>query len=85
MFLIEENMAAAERSKDSRAHIPDYDYGDVNTIPFHIGSFGNEWLKRLKPSEYSYESEDEDTFNANFVKEMGVSAEVMAELKSTCR
>lgn len=70
---------------DVNANIPEYEYADVNTKPFHIGSFRNEWLKRLKPSSYSYAREDEDTFDANFAKDMGVSVEMMADLKSVCR
>ena len=81
----EENMAAAKESTDLNANIPEYEYADVNTKAFHIGSFRNEWLKRLKPSSYSYEREDEDTFDANFAKDMGISAETMADLKVVCR
>ncbi|KAM8771446.1 snRNA-activating protein complex subunit 3 [Acanthopagrus schlegelii] len=77
-------MAAAKQSTDVNANIPEYEYADVNTKPFHIGSFRNEWLKRLKPSSYSYAREDEDTFDANFAKDIGVSAEMMADLKSVC-
>uniref|UniRef100_A0A3Q0SHF7 Uncharacterized protein n=1 Tax=Amphilophus citrinellus TaxID=61819 RepID=A0A3Q0SHF7_AMPCI len=65
-------------------NIPEYEYLDVNTKPFHVGSFRKEWLSRLKPNEYSYEEGDEDEFNAKFAKEMGVGAETMAELKAVC-
>lgn len=78
-------MAASKCSTDPNTNIPDYEYTDVNTHIFHIGSFRNEWLNRLKPSNYSYQQEDEDTFDANFAKEMGISAETMTDLKSICR
>ncbi|XP_008285616.1 snRNA-activating protein complex subunit 3 [Stegastes partitus] len=73
-------MAAAEPN----ANIPDYEHTEVNTKPFHIDSFRQEWLNRLKPSSYSFQQQDEDTFHANFAEEMGVRAETMAELKSVC-
>lgn len=78
-------MAASGLLKDPNTNIPDYEYVNVNTKPFHIGSFRNEWLNRLKPSDYSYQQEDEDTFDANFAEKMGISAETMTTLKSICR
>ncbi|XP_029950230.1 snRNA-activating protein complex subunit 3 [Salarias fasciatus] len=78
-------MAASKRLCASNANIPDYEYSDVNTKPFHIGSFREEWLKRLKLKDYSFQQEgDGDAFDANFAREMGVGAEIMAELKSVC-
>ncbi|XP_033481131.1 snRNA-activating protein complex subunit 3 isoform X1 [Epinephelus lanceolatus] len=75
---------SSKPSTDPNTNIPDYEHADVNSKVFHIGSFRDEWLKRLKPSNFSYQQEDEDTFNANFAKEMGISAETMADLKSIC-
>ncbi|XP_063331305.1 snRNA-activating protein complex subunit 3 [Pelmatolapia mariae] len=77
-------MAASEQTADANMNVPEYEYPDVNTKPFHIGSFKKEWLSRLKPSDYSYEEADEDAFHANFAEEMGVGAETMAELKAVC-
>ncbi|XP_071373392.1 snRNA-activating protein complex subunit 3 [Centroberyx affinis] len=77
-------MAASSSSTDRNPNIPDYEYIDVNTKPFHIGSFRNAWLERLKPSTYSYQQEDEDTFDSNFAKEMGITAETMSEVKAIC-
>ena len=77
--------AAAEVSADGGTNIPDYEFPDVNTKPFHLGSFRNEWLHRLRPGDCSYQPEDEDTFEANLAEEMGIGAETMAELKSVCR
>lgn len=57
---------------------------DINTKPFHIGSFRSEWLKRLPPSSYSYENTGDEAFEASFVKEMGIDADTMSELKSFC-
>lgn len=76
-------MAASKQSSDK--NIPDYEFIDANTKPFHIGSFRNEWLNRLKPSDYSYQEEDEDSFDARFAEDMGIDAETMADLKSICR
>ncbi|XP_068445295.1 snRNA-activating protein complex subunit 3 isoform X2 [Clinocottus analis] len=78
-------MAAPESSTDPNKNIPEFEYIGVNTNAFHIGSFRSEWLNRLKPSDYSYQREDEDTFDANFAKETGISAETLADLKSICR
>lgn len=78
-------MAASKPSTDANKNIPEYEYADVNTTAFHIGSFRNEWLNRLKPSNYSYHWEDESTFDANFSKETGISGETLTELKSICR
>ncbi|XP_026214699.1 snRNA-activating protein complex subunit 3 [Anabas testudineus] len=77
-------MAASGQSTDPNTNIPDYEYIDVNTKPFHIASFRNEWLSRLKPSDISYQQEDEDAFDANFAKEMGLGPEIMSQLKSVC-
>ncbi|KAF7658605.1 hypothetical protein LDENG_00010520 [Lucifuga dentata] len=77
-------MAAYSGTADCSSNIPDYEYIDVNTKVFHIRSFRDEWLKRLRPCDFSYQEDSEDTFEANFVKEMGMSAETLAELKSIC-
>ncbi|XP_018539676.1 snRNA-activating protein complex subunit 3 [Lates calcarifer] len=77
-------MAAYSLSTDSTTNIPDYEYLDVNTKPFHIGSFREEWLSRLKAGNSSYRHEDDDTFDANFAKEMEVGVETMTELRSVC-
>lgn len=83
---VQEKMAASAQLTDPKnANIPDYDYLEINTKPFHIGAFRAEWLKRLKPSDYSYQKEDEDTFDTKFAQELGVNAETMMELKSICK
>ncbi|KAM3833956.1 snRNA-activating protein complex subunit 3 [Diretmus argenteus] len=77
-------MAACSSSTDINSNIPDYEYVDVNSKLFNVGSFRNMWLERLKPSNYSYQDEDEDAFDAAFVKEMGIAANTLSELKATC-
>ncbi|KAM4583695.1 snRNA-activating protein complex subunit 3 [Odontesthes bonariensis] len=77
-------MAESEQSTDLNTSIPDYEYTNVNTKPFHIGSFRDQWLSRLRPKDYSYTEEDKDTFDANFAAEMGADADTMAQLKSVC-
>ncbi|XP_041837765.1 snRNA-activating protein complex subunit 3 [Melanotaenia boesemani] len=77
-------MAASEQSKDPNTGIPEYEYINVNSKPFLVSSFREQWLARLRPKDYSYEEEDRDTFDANFAAEMGIDAKMMAELKSVC-
>ncbi|CAL8330079.1 unnamed protein product [Merluccius merluccius] len=67
-----------------RKNIPDYEYIDVNTKPFHIGAFRDLWLERLKPSDYSYKEEDEEAFEAEFANEFGLNAETVNDIKSIC-
>lgn len=82
----EGNMAAPEQSKEpDSSSIPDYELVDVNSKAFHVASFRDEWLSRLEPRDYSFNQVDEDAFDANFMKETGVSAETMKDLKSICR
>ncbi|KAM9314282.1 snRNA-activating protein complex subunit 3 [Pholidichthys leucotaenia] len=78
-------MAVSQPPTDPNTSVPDYECVNVNSTVFHIGSFQREWQSRLKPCEYSYQLEDEETFDANFAKELGIGAETMAELKSVCR
>lgn len=80
-----EKMAASRHLTDPGTNIPDYEYQDVNTKPFHIDSFRTEWLNILKPNDYSFQVEDEDTFDAKFAQELGVNTETMTELKSVCK
>ncbi|KAI4833117.1 hypothetical protein KUCAC02_016034 [Chaenocephalus aceratus] len=71
-------------SKNANTNIPDYEYTDVNTNIFHIDSFRTEWLNRLQPGDFSFQPEDQDSSDALFAKEMGISADTMAELKTVC-
>ncbi|KAF7223576.1 snRNA-activating protein complex subunit 3 [Nothobranchius furzeri] len=77
-------MAESKQTPDANTGIPEYEYIDVNTKPFHVGSFRDEWLARLRPEDFSFQQEDEETFEANFAAEMGLGADTMAELKSAC-
>lgn len=78
-------MAASEQPTEASSSIPDYEFQDVNTKPFHLAAFQEEWLKRLRPEEYSFQPGDLDAFDARFAAEMGVGEETMAELRSICR
>lgn len=71
--------------RDRGRNIPDYEQIDVNSKVFHIASFRDEWLSRLEPSHYAFHQVDDDTFDANFMKETGIGAETMSDLKSICR
>lgn len=82
----ERNMAAPERSKEpADSNIPDYELVGVNSKVFNVASFRDEWLSRLEPRDYCFNQVDEDEFDANFMKETGVSADTMKDLKSVCR
>ncbi|KAJ3614818.1 hypothetical protein NHX12_018388 [Muraenolepis orangiensis] len=72
-------------SQPARDNIPDYEYIDVNTLPFNIGAFRDAWLERLKPENYSYEEQQEDAFEAEFTQAFGISAETLSGLRSLCR
>lgn len=78
-------MAASRTTMENEDNIPEYEYVDVNTNVFHIGSFQSEWLKRLSPQEWSYQQQDETEFDANFAKDMQINAQTMDALKSVCR
>uniref|UniRef100_A0A8C6TKS5 snRNA-activating protein complex subunit 3 n=1 Tax=Neogobius melanostomus TaxID=47308 RepID=A0A8C6TKS5_9GOBI len=71
-------------ASDSNTNIPEYECIDVNTKPFHIEAFRTEWLRRLHPSQYSYEQPEEDGFEVTFVKEMAIDEDTMSELKAVC-
>lgn len=83
----ETNMAAPEQPKehDRGSNVPDYEQINVNSKAFHIASFRDEWLSRLEPRIYSFHQVDDDTFDANFMEETGVSDETMRDLKTICR
>ncbi|XP_047220911.1 snRNA-activating protein complex subunit 3 isoform X2 [Girardinichthys multiradiatus] len=82
---VAENMAASKQPTEPNSSIPEYEFVNVNTKPFHIGSFRDEWLKRLQPRDVSFQPVDQDTFEASFAAEMGLGEETMAELRSVCR
>ncbi|XP_056136441.1 snRNA-activating protein complex subunit 3 [Lampris incognitus] len=75
-------MATCSSFSTGGSNIPEYEYIEVNTKPFHIGSFRNAWLERLRPSDYSYQ--EEDAFDADFAEKSGITAETMSEIKTTC-
>ncbi|MEQ2229713.1 hypothetical protein ILYODFUR_021673 [Ilyodon furcidens] len=77
-------MAASKQPTEPNSSIPEYEFVNVNTKPFHIGSFRDEWLKRLQPRDVSFQPVDQDTFEASFAEEMGLGEETMAELRSVC-
>ncbi|KAL1023788.1 hypothetical protein UPYG_G00046180 [Umbra pygmaea] len=68
----------------SNSNIPVFEYKDINTKAFHVGSFRTAWLEKLKPDDYSYEDKDEETQDAEIANEIGVTRETLEELKSIC-
>lgn len=81
---LDEKMAAGSGS-NANENIPVFEYKDINTKPFHVGSFRTAWLEKLKPIYYSYEEKYEETEDADFAKEMGIAPETLDELKAICR
>ncbi|XP_027872066.1 snRNA-activating protein complex subunit 3 isoform X1 [Xiphophorus couchianus] len=77
-------MAASEQPAEPSSSIPDYEFMNLCSTPFHIGSFRDEWLKRLKPENVSFQPGDQDSFEARFAAAMGVGEETMTELRSVC-
>uniref|UniRef100_A0AAZ3SKF8 snRNA-activating protein complex subunit 3 n=1 Tax=Oncorhynchus tshawytscha TaxID=74940 RepID=A0AAZ3SKF8_ONCTS len=76
---------AAGSSSNVNENIPVFEYKDINTKPFHVGSFRTAWLEKLKPIDYSYEDKYEENEDADFAKEMGIAPETLDELKAICR
>ncbi|XP_037545966.1 snRNA-activating protein complex subunit 3 [Nematolebias whitei] len=64
--------------------VPDYECVDVNSKPFHLGSFRAEWLRRLRAEDVSFQQDDDVSFEAKFAAEMGLGAATMAELTAVC-
>ncbi|XP_070999562.1 snRNA-activating protein complex subunit 3 [Oncorhynchus clarkii lewisi] len=75
---------AAGSSSNVNENIPVFEYKDINTKPFHVGSFRTVWLEKLKPIDYSYEDKYEENEDADFAKEMGIAPETLDELKAIC-
>ncbi|XP_043969285.1 snRNA-activating protein complex subunit 3 [Gambusia affinis] len=77
-------MAASEQPVEPSSSIPYDEFMNLNSTPFHIGSFRDEWLKRLKPEDFSFQPGDQSSFEARFAAVMGVGEETMTELRSVC-
>ncbi|XP_026870667.1 snRNA-activating protein complex subunit 3 [Electrophorus electricus] len=65
-------------------NVPSYEHIDVNSTPFHIGTFRNLWLGMLHPETYSYSQTSPETEDLRFISDMGIAPETLAELKSVC-
>ncbi|XP_028833579.1 snRNA-activating protein complex subunit 3 [Denticeps clupeoides] len=74
----------AEGGGRSNPNVPVYEYVDINTQVFHVGSFRQLWLDSLPPDVYSFEELDEEAQDAKFSEEFGVPAETLAELRAIC-
>lgn len=66
-------------------NVPVYEHVDVNTKPFHIGSFRDLWLSVLKPEDYSFKETSGEIDDVRFMQEMGIPPETLEELKAVCR
>ncbi|XP_030644073.1 snRNA-activating protein complex subunit 3 [Chanos chanos] len=65
-------------------NVPVYEYIDVNSKPFHIGSFRKLWLDALKPDYYSYTETPQEIQDIEFIEEMRIDEETLDELKTIC-
>ncbi|KAG7333652.1 hypothetical protein KOW79_002059 [Hemibagrus wyckioides] len=65
-------------------NVPVYEHVDVNSKPFHIGSFRDLWLSVLNPEDYSFKETSGEIDDVRFMQEMGIPPETLEELKAVC-
>ncbi|KAJ8336158.1 hypothetical protein SKAU_G00395010 [Synaphobranchus kaupii] len=88
-FSQKENMAASNTAGCSTPSnddndVPTYEYIDINTKPFHFGTFENLWKETLNPKYYSFHDVHQETEDEEFGQEMGIPPETVNELKVIC-
>lgn len=66
-------------------NVPVYEHAEVNSKPFHLGSFRDLWLSVLKPEAYSFNQTSGEVEDAQFIEETGITPETLEELKTICR
>ncbi|KAJ8271659.1 hypothetical protein COCON_G00105180 [Conger conger] len=77
-------MAASGASASASDDVPTYEYIDINTKPFHVGTFEKFWKESLNPKYYSFQDVDQETEDEEFAAEIGILPETVNELKVTC-
>ncbi|XP_046691356.1 snRNA-activating protein complex subunit 3 isoform X2 [Silurus meridionalis] len=77
-------MAEGGGGKAVNENVPVYEHVEVNSKPFHLGTFRDLWLSVLKPEYYSFNQTSRDVENALFIEEMGISPETLEEIKTIC-
>ncbi len=66
-------------------NVPVYEFMDVNSKEFHIGTFRYLWLDMLNPEVYSYSDTAPELEDVEFIEELGIEPKTLEELKSICR
>ncbi len=65
--------------------VPVYEFIDVNSKEFHIGTFRYLWLDVLNPEVYSYSDTAPEIEDVEFIEELAIEPNTLEELKSICR
>ncbi|XP_027012802.2 snRNA-activating protein complex subunit 3-like [Tachysurus fulvidraco] len=78
------NMAEGGSTKAMNENVPVFEHVEVNTKPFHIGSFRDLWLSVLKPEDYGFNQTAGEVEDAEFIETMGITPDILQELKTIC-
>ncbi|XP_028661691.1 snRNA-activating protein complex subunit 3 [Erpetoichthys calabaricus] len=73
---------------ESDCGIPAYEYQDINSTVFHVGTLAKLWKERLPADVYSFEEPAEDSsaqHDAVFGAEMALNCETVEEISTLCR
>ncbi|XP_056096357.1 snRNA-activating protein complex subunit 3 [Rhinichthys klamathensis goyatoka] len=65
-------------------NVPAYEFINVNSNEFHIGTFRALWLDVLNPEVYSYCNSAPEIEDVEFIEEMGIEPKTLDELKIIC-
>ncbi|TRY97447.1 hypothetical protein DNTS_008194 [Danionella cerebrum] len=65
-------------------NVPDFEFVDVNSKEFHIGTFRDLWLDALHPEMYAHSDTAPEIEDEKFIEEIGVDSKTLEELKSIC-
>ncbi|KAJ8281384.1 hypothetical protein GJAV_G00067040 [Gymnothorax javanicus] len=77
-------MAASSSGCSAGDGVPAYEYIDINTKPFHVGTFENLWKETLNPKFYSFQPVNQETEDEEFAADMGIPPETVNELHAIC-
>lgn len=72
------------REEKQLENVPAYEFINVNSNEFHIGTFRDLWLDVLNPEVYSYCNTAPEIEDVEFVEEMGIEPKTLEELKIIC-
>ncbi|XP_073781962.1 snRNA-activating protein complex subunit 3 isoform X2 [Danio rerio] len=65
-------------------NVPVYEFVDVNSKEFHIGTFRKLWVDVLNPEMYSYSGTAPEIEDVELIEEMGIEPAILEELKNIC-